>query len=38
VTRTFDHGVTYYVVGSVLWSVAIVLVFIPLAVRSYRKG
>ena len=38
VTRTFDHGLTYWVVGSLLWAVAIVLVFTPLAVRSYRKG
>jgi ABC-2 type transport system permease protein len=38
VTRTFDHGLMYWVVGSLLWSVGIVLVFTPLAVRSYRKG
>jgi hypothetical protein len=38
VTRTFDHGLTYWVVGSLLWAVVIVLVFTPLAVRSYRKG
>jgi ABC-2 type transport system permease protein len=38
VTRTFDHDLTYWVVGSLLWSVAIALVFMPLAVRSYRKG
>ncbi len=38
VTRTFDHGLTYWVVGSLLWSLGIVLVFTPLAVRSYRKG
>jgi len=38
VTRTFDHGLTYWVVGSLLWAVGIVLVFTPLAVRSYRKG
>jgi ABC transporter DrrB family efflux protein len=38
VTRTFDHGLTYWVVGSLVWTVGIVLVFTPLAVRSYRKG
>jgi ABC-2 type transport system permease protein len=38
VTRTFDHGLSYWVGGSLLWSLAIVLVFTPLAVRSYRKG
>jgi ABC-2 type transport system permease protein len=38
VTRTFDHDLSYYVVGSVLWAVAIALVFIPLAIRTYRKG
>lgn len=38
VTRTFDHGLTYWVVGSLLWALGIVLVFTPLAVRSYRKG
>ncbi len=37
VTRTFDHGLSYYVVGSVLWSLVIALLFTPLAMRSYRK-
>ncbi len=37
VTRTFDHGLSYYVVGSLLWAVAIALIFTPLAMRSYRK-
>src|SRR4029450_9081215 len=37
ITRTFDHGVSYYVIGSLLWSVAIALIFTPLAIRSYRK-
>ena len=37
VTRTFDHGLSYYVVGSLLWAVVIALVFTPLAMRSYRK-
>jgi ABC transporter DrrB family efflux protein len=38
VTRTFDHDLSYYVIGSVLWAVVIALVFIPLAMRSYRKS
>ena len=37
VTRTFDHALSYYVIGSLLWTVVIALVFTPLAVRSYRK-
>jgi len=37
ITRTFDHSLSYYIIGSLLWSVAIALVFMPLAVRSYRK-
>jgi ABC transporter DrrB family efflux protein len=37
VTRTFDHSLSYYVVGSLLWAVAIALIFTPLAMRSYRK-
>ena len=37
ITRTFDHELSYYVIGSLLWSVAIAAVFTPLAVRSYRK-
>lgn len=38
VTATFDHGLSYYIVGSLLWVVAIAVIFIPLAMRSYRKG
>jgi ABC-2 type transport system permease protein len=37
VTRTFDHSLSYYVVGSLLWTVVILAIFSPLAVRSYRK-
>src|SRR4029450_3917666 len=37
VVRTLDHGLSYYVIGSLLWSVAIAAVFTPLAVRTYRK-
>jgi len=37
VTRTFDHSLSYYVVGGVLWAAAIVLAFSPLALRTYRR-
>jgi hypothetical protein len=36
-TATFDHALSYYVAGSLLWSLALVLVFAPLAVRAYRR-
>ena len=32
------HTAEYYVVKSLLWSIAIVAVFAPLAVARYRKG
>ena len=37
VSRTFDHDVAYYVVGSFIWAGAIALVITPLAMRAYRK-
>lgn len=37
-TATFDHALSYYVVGSLLWSLALVAVFAPLSVRVYRRG
>jgi ABC-2 type transport system permease protein len=37
VTRTFDHDLSYYVIGSLLWTVVILLIFTPLAARAYRK-
>ena len=37
VTKAWDHSLTYYVVGSLLWSLVIVLIFTPLAVWSYRR-
>jgi ABC-2 type transport system permease protein len=37
ITRTFDHDLSYYVVGSLLWVVVILILFTPLAVRAYRK-
>jgi len=36
-TATFEHSLSYYVVGSLLWSLALVAVFAPLAVRGYRR-
>lgn len=37
-TATFEHGLSYYVAGSLLWSVALVAIFAPLAIRAFRKG
>jgi ABC transporter DrrB family efflux protein len=37
-TSTFDHAVSYYVVGAFVWSAVIALVFTPLAMRVYRRG
>ncbi len=37
-TRTFSHSLDYYVVGSLIWSVALVIIITPLALRTYRKG
>ena len=37
VTATFEHSLSYYVIGSLLWSLALVAVFAPLAVRAYRR-
>ena len=36
VVRTFDHELSYYVLGSLAWSVVLLAVFVPLALRSYR--
>lgn len=38
VVATFDHTLAYYVTGSVLWSLALMLVAAPLAVHAYRRG
>jgi ABC-2 type transport system permease protein len=32
------HTAGYYVVRSLLWSVALVVVFAPIAVARYRRG
>lgn len=37
-TATLDRSLSYYVTGSLLWSLALVLVTAPLAVHAYRKG
>ncbi|WP_380163903.1 ABC transporter permease [Jannaschia sp. R86511] len=34
---TLDHGLGYYIVGSLLWSLALTAVAIPLALRAYRR-
>lgn len=34
---TLDHSLGYYVTGSLLWSLALVAVATPLAVRAYRS-
>lgn len=35
-TAGFDHALSYYMTGSLLWSVALAASFAPLAVRAYR--
>lgn len=37
VTRTFDHGLGYYIVGGLIWAAVLVVVFTPLAMRAYRR-
>jgi ABC transporter DrrB family efflux protein len=32
------HSAAYYVIGSLLWSAALVVVFAPLAILRYRRG
>jgi ABC transporter DrrB family efflux protein len=36
-TAAFDHSVEFYVVGSLIWSVAIAVAIAPLALGAYRK-
>lgn len=36
-TKTFSHSLEFYVVGSVVWAVALAIVIAPLAPRAYRK-
>lgn len=37
VTRSFAHELSYYVVGGLLWAAALILVFSPIALRTYRR-
>jgi ABC transporter DrrB family efflux protein len=37
VTSGFDHDLSYYVVGGLVWAAVLVLVFSPLALRTYRR-
>lgn len=37
VTATFDHSLTFYIVGSLVWSAALILLAAPLVLRAYRK-
>ncbi|WP_310526740.1 hypothetical protein [Nocardioides sp.] len=37
VVASFDHGLAFYVVGSLVWSVALLAVAAPLVLRAYRK-
>lgn len=36
-TATLEHGLSYYVIGSLIWSLALAAVFAPLALRAYRQ-
>lgn len=36
-TRSFDHSLEYYVIGSLAWAVGLAVVIAPLALRAYRK-
>ena len=36
-TAGFDHSISYYIIGSLLWSLALAAIFAPLAVRAYRR-
>jgi ABC transporter DrrB family efflux protein len=36
-TATFERSLEFYVIGSLVWSVAIAVIIAPLALRAYRK-
>lgn len=38
VAATLDHELSYYIVGSLLWSVVLVVAFATLALRRYRRS
>lgn len=33
----FRPSISYYIIGSLLWSLALAAIFAPLAVRAYRR-
>lgn len=35
--QSFDHALSYYIVGGLIWAVVLVAIFSPLALRAYRK-
>jgi ABC-type multidrug transport system permease subunit len=37
VTATFDHPLSFYVVGSLIWAAVLLAVSAPLVLRAYRK-
>jgi ABC-2 type transport system permease protein len=37
VTATFDHSLSFYVVGSIVWSAVLLVLSAPLILRAYRK-
>jgi ABC transporter DrrB family efflux protein len=37
VTATFHHSLTFYLVGSLVWSAALILLAAPLVLHAYRK-
>jgi hypothetical protein len=37
VTATFDHPLSFYVVGSLVWAAVLLLVSAPLVLHAYRK-
>ncbi len=37
ITSTFDHSLTFYVVGSLIWSAVLLVVTAPLILHAYRK-
>ena len=36
-TKSFEHSLDYYVIGSLAWAVGLAVVIAPLALRTYRK-
>ncbi len=37
ITRTYDHSLTYYIIGSLIWCAALLAIVIPLSLRAYRS-